>query len=130
MECNVAMDSFKKTCKHLQTKIKPIHFSPSSKSDLQNIVMMHKRNLLQNLHKKTKKEKIELIQPSRTIKQNIKIKKQTKTKNCQEKLQTLTCKMRRKKGITSYKQERHEHNNNMKHKGACTSQGWKWQCKA
>jgi hypothetical protein len=26
-----------------------------------------------------------------------------------------------KKGITSYKQERHEHNNNMKHKGACTS---------
>lgn len=27
----------------------------------------------------------------------------------------------KKRGITSYKQETHEHNNNMKHKGACTS---------
>jgi hypothetical protein len=55
MECNVALDSFKKTCKHLQARIKPIHLSSSSKSDMQNIVIIHKMFCLKTYTRKQKK---------------------------------------------------------------------------
>jgi hypothetical protein len=123
MECNVAMDSFKNTCKNLQAKIKPIHFSSLNKSDLQNIVIIHKKNCYKTYtRKKIKKWNIELIQPSRTIKKkqskkNIKI--QNKEKNKEEnwkrknlmrnelelrrKAPNLDLQNEKKRGITSYK---------------------------
>ncbi len=99
--------------------------------------------MLQNLQKKTENKMKHSI--NTTIKNNKtkhettqkehKNKKQTKTnkkigkeKNLvrnelelQRKTPNLDLQNEKKEAITSYKQERHEHNNNMKHKGTCTS---------
>jgi hypothetical protein len=123
MECNVAMDSFKNTCKNLQAKIKPIHFSSLNKSDLQNIVIIHTKNCYKTYTRKQKNELKHWI--NTTIKNNKKkkskknIKIQNKEKNKEEnwkrknlmrnelelrrKAPNLDLQNEKKRGITSYK---------------------------
>lgn len=148
MECNVAMDSFKNTCKHLQAKIKPIHFSSLNKSDLQNIVIRHKRICYKTYTRKQKnKWNIELIQPSRTIKKQRKknIKIQNKEKNKEENWKRENLKRnelelwRKAPNLDLQNEEKKAlQATNRKDMNTITTwsikervpQGWKWQCKA
>lgn len=110
MECNVAMDSFKNTCKNLQAKIKPIHFSSLNKSDLQNIVIIHTKNCYKTY---TRKQKNELkhwinttIKNNKNKKQRKKQRKELEKKKPHEKW-TRIAKKSSKPWLTKWEKKRH-----------------------